>query len=1403
MKKLLLFLAFMTLNLVQGQLIVNNVSQTPAQLVQNVLLGGGITATNIKFNGTTANANVIRDQVGRFANGNTTNIGLTSGIIMSTGKASVAIGPNSAGGSSQPPAFPTEGDADLAMLTTGNVRNTAILEFDFVPTGQSLSFDFVFASEEYLEFVNSPYNDVFGFFISGPGITGPYSGGIAKNIALVPSTTTAISIDNVNNASNPLYYVNNGTGATPGVNTTIQYDGFTKVIAAISNVQCGLTYHIKLAIANIGDNGWDSAVFLKANSFVVTPPFSFPADLLVSNGFAPCFGTSKQICTGLSSTILHEWTLNGVPIAGVTGPCVTITQPGQLCVTVYPYGSACPFTDCMTVEFLPPMPISNALAVKACVGSTFNLSSNTPIILNGSSASDYEIAFYHSQLDAQNTSSPITNITTYPGVEGEVIWVGITDNVSGSGCIETKSFVLNFVSDVAPVITCGTSTNTSVQFNWAALTDATNYTVSYQVNSNTPINIGAIGNVTTYTVSSLLPGNNVHITLTPVGGVGTCFVPASFTCTSASCPSITLPSASQSVCVNGDPSSFSVTTSSTSSNGINFVYFTTPQVGDVMYTGGIPLGTATPNAGGIATYDASALGTTGSLPNTAGIYYVYAIANPIPVDVACRPYEMIQVTVNAPPIAPTVVTPVTYCKDAVASALTATGTGLLWYSSSTGGVGSTTATIPNTSVVGTTTYYVSQTVSGCESPRAALEVIINPVPIVTVNSSTICQGQLATVTATVSSLGTYSYSWTVPSGVPNPGNVSSFTTSVAGTYSVIVNNVSSLCNLDFEAPCGLTPANLIFVDQSNFSCWKTTATDGLIEAWSSGFQGVSSFSGTQFVELNANEVSTLFQDISVLPGSTVNISFAHRGRLGTDIMAVEVGPIGGPYTSLGQFSAPATNWVYNSVPFTFPNNGVSNYSFRFVSVSSASGDLSSGNFLDNISITALNCPSVSTSGTVTVNATPPAPTVAPVTYCQNATATALTATGTSLLWYTAATGGVGSATAPIPVTTASGTTTYYVSQTVLGCEGPRASIVVTINATPLAPTVTTPVTYCQDATATALTATGTALLWYAAATGGVGSSTATIPSTTTAGNTTYYVSQTVSGCESPRESIVVTINATPLAPTVTTPVTYCQDATATALTATGTSLLWYTTATGGVGSATAPTPITTVAGTTTYYVSQTLLGCEGPRASIAVTVNATPLAPTVAPVTYCQNATATALTATGTSLLWYTAATGGVGSATAPIPVTTASGTTTYYVSQTVLGCEGPRASIVVTINATPLAPTVTTPVTYCQDATASALSATGTALLWYAAATGGVGSSTATIPSTTTAGNTTYYVSQTVSGCESPRESIVVTINATPLAPTVTTPVTYCQDATATALTATGTSLLWYTTAMGGVGSA
>jgi large repetitive protein len=683
-------------------------------------------------------------------------------------------------------------------------------------------------------------------------------------------------------------------------------------------------------------------------------------------------------------------------------------------------------------------------------------------------------------------------------------------------------------------------------------------------------------------------------------------------------------------------------------------------------------------------------------------------------------------SVNASPPPPTVTAAVALCQGATSTPLTATGTNLLWYTTATGGTGSATAPTPSTVSTGVTMYYVSQTIGGCESPRALITVTVNPVlglPGVT-TPVTYCQGATAVpLTAT----GTGILWFTTPTGGTGSATAPTPITTNVGTTPYYVSQTLGTC----EGPRAVINVTI-----------EATPAAPLVTSPITYCQGATS------TGLTAGGTNLLWYANATGGTGTITIPFPPTGSVGS-----------------------TTYYVSQTVG---------------------------------------NCESPRAAIVVNVIAPPAAPSAStPITYCQGDNATALTAipaTGAVLLWYTVATGGTGSTTAPTPSTTTASSVTYYVSQSVGTCESPRSAILVIVKPTPAAPTATSPIAYCQGTNATALTASGTGLLWYTVPTAGTSNATAPTPSTTTGGSTTYYVSQTNNGCEGPRTAIVVNVTATPAAPIVTAAVGYCQGTTASALTATGTNLLWYTTATSGTGSNTAPTPLTTALGSTNYYVSQSTNGCEGPRASIAVTVSTTPAAPIVNPTeTYCQGATATALTATGTNLLWYTQATGGTSSTTAPTPLTTAVGTTIYYVSQTFGTCEGPRASITVTVNSTPNAPTVpSATINYCVGATASALTATGTNLLWYTVPTGGAGSSIAPTPSTTTAASTLYYVSQTTGICEGPRTQVTVVVTAIPTAPSVVSPVAYCQGITATALTTTtGTNLLWYTAPSAGTGSA
>ena len=253
-------IALFAFNAANAQLTVSG-AFTPTQLV-DTLLGTGVTASGVTYTG---NINC------RGTFGGLSNIGFSSGVLLTCGNLTNAIGPNNSSSSSVGNGLPGDPDLNIIMSPTLSFDAT-ILEFDFIPTSDTVKFNYVFASEEYMEYVSTVpggINDGFGFFISGPGISGPFSGG-AQNIAIVPGTSLPVTMFNLNLYTNAAYYFDNGDGFGTGTapdGATIQYDGFTVPLTAISPVQCGATYHIKLAIGDGGDDILDSGVFLEEGSF--------------------------------------------------------------------------------------------------------------------------------------------------------------------------------------------------------------------------------------------------------------------------------------------------------------------------------------------------------------------------------------------------------------------------------------------------------------------------------------------------------------------------------------------------------------------------------------------------------------------------------------------------------------------------------------------------------------------------------------------------------------------------------------------------------------------------------------------------------------------------------------------------------------------------------------------------------------------------------------------------------------------------------------------------------------------------------------------------------------------------------------------------------------------------------
>lgn len=251
------FIFGIVMSATQAQALIVTPSDDATTLVSSIV-GSGITTSNKVYNGSALAS-------GTFSGGLSSGIGIESGIVLTTGEAASAVGPNDSDSTSGSNGL--AGDPDLSALIGGaDTYDASILEFDFESAGGDLFFEYAFASEEYNEFSNSVFNDVFAFFLDG------------ENIALIPGTSIPVSVNSVNggnplgtDAQHPEFYNNNDL-QDGGPFFEIEYDGFTDVFTASKLGLSPGIHHIKLALADSGDNVWDSAVFIKAGSFSDKPP---------------------------------------------------------------------------------------------------------------------------------------------------------------------------------------------------------------------------------------------------------------------------------------------------------------------------------------------------------------------------------------------------------------------------------------------------------------------------------------------------------------------------------------------------------------------------------------------------------------------------------------------------------------------------------------------------------------------------------------------------------------------------------------------------------------------------------------------------------------------------------------------------------------------------------------------------------------------------------------------------------------------------------------------------------------------------------------------------------------------------------------------------------------------------
>jgi len=456
--------------------------------------------------------------------------------------------------------------------------------------------------------------------------------------------------------------------------------------------------------------------------------------------------------------------------------------------------------------------------------------------------------------------------------------------------------------------------------------------------------------------------------------------------------------------------------------------------------------------------------------------------------------------------------------------------------------------------------------------------------------------------------------------------------------------------------------------------------------------------------------------------------------------------------------------------------------------------------------------SYTASTEVIINASPVAPTVtSPVTYCKNDSPLQLSANGTGTLnWYTVATNGTSSGTAPTPSTGTATILSHYVSQTVSNCEGPRAKIDVVINELPTVNITPNPAEVCSetDLVINAGAASGTSPYTYTwSGTGAAKLNNVALPSptfnSTDATDKLYALHLEVEDSKNCKNSgdIDVQVYALPTATLSALPTEICdgEDAVITAV----------PTPAGGTGTWSAN--VTKISETTadllapsfgtetiTYnYVSAKNCAMKLP-VEIDVVVHEIPALPTVDDLTYCVNSTPSVLTAVGSNLLWYTSLTSTPGSATAPTPTTTSPGDQLFYVTQTENNCESERALITVTVNDN-LSPVINASPSFSQcegvDIKLSLTGGTFKTQVWTGTAATYLGSGTALASPTFTGApagvgvNQTYTITVDVTDDNGCTGNATETITVYPIpTTTLSIPTPVCIDAGDQIVTATPT---------------
>ena len=476
----------------------NNLLYTTQQLVENVLLNSTCaTVTNVT---SSTGTNFGSTNGIAYFNQNNSTFPFTDGVVLTTGDAMNAPGPNtttlSDGDFNNWP-----GDADLEAIilaATGNVMNSenaTKLEFDFIPLANTINFNFLFASEEYGTF-QCTFSDAFAFLLTD------IATGITTNLAIVPNTLTPISVVTIrdNAFNNGCASVNEqyfgdfyGVGGLDPLSSPTNFNGITVPLTATSTVIPGHQYHIKLVVADRQDNLFDSAVFLEGGSFNFG--LELGIDFLISGGNALCPGSVNQLVSNLDPTLYSfVWTENGQVISNQTGANLLIDHSATYGLTAQLINTTCTATDSIVIEYYAPIVLQTPNNLTICNSSgtaQFTLNQNNASVLGTLNPAEYTVSYYLTSADASAETNPLPNLYTNGTPFSQTIYVRV-ENVAG--CFATSQFNL-IVQDLTPQFTLTPPVSVCTGSSATLVVTPINFTDS-QVSYSWTLNGDALPNTT-------------------------------------------------------------------------------------------------------------------------------------------------------------------------------------------------------------------------------------------------------------------------------------------------------------------------------------------------------------------------------------------------------------------------------------------------------------------------------------------------------------------------------------------------------------------------------------------------------------------------------------------------------------------------------------------------------------------------------------------------------------------------------------------------------------------------------------------------------------------------------------------------------------------------------------------